>query len=122
MPEGITWEDAKNAAQSLSYLGMKGHLVTITTQGESDFIFNNPNFHVVYWIGGYQELGSAEPDQGWKWITGENILPPTEPGFSNWHSDTGEPNNAGEEDRLRFWGDDTCQWNDLTKVSLVKDI
>ena len=32
MPEGITWEDANNAAQSSPYLGMKGHLATITSE------------------------------------------------------------------------------------------
>ncbi len=67
---GITWEDAKNAAQSLSYSGMNGHLATVTSQDENDFIVNNID-SAEHWLGGFQPYGSAEPDGNWQWITGE---------------------------------------------------
>ena len=52
VPEGITWEDANNAAQSLSYSGMKGHLATITSQYENKFIVNNSasKLPLVRWL------------------------------------------------------------------------
>ena len=52
---GITWLQANSAAQSLTYKGLQGHLVTITSQEEQVFI--NANFgeyfndnHIVAFI------------------------------------------------------------------------
>ena len=79
VPGGITWENAKNAAQSLSYSGVNGHLATITSQDESDFIVDKlyPTYN---WIGGFQPDGSEEPAGGWQWITGESWS------YINWES------------------------------------
>jgi hypothetical protein len=45
-----------------------GHLVTITSDDESNFI--NSNFVTgqsnAYWIGGYQKNSTSEPDGGWR--------------------------------------------------------
>lgn len=64
---------------------MSGHLATITSQDESDFI--NLHFYTNerYWLGGFQSAGSPEPDGGWQWITGESWE------YTDWLS--GEPNN-----------------------------
>jgi len=103
VPDGITWTDAKTEAESFTYLGMTGHLATITFQGENDFIYNNLGVTPSdYWLGAYQPDGSQEPDGGWQWVTGE----PWD--YTNWNS--GEPNDNGGEDALQFYGSDI--WND----------
>ncbi|MBT1450156.1 PEP-CTERM sorting domain-containing protein [Glaciecola sp. XM2] len=98
----ITWHDAKLAAEQAG-----GHLATITSQAESDFVFNLGVGDAQYWLGAFQPAGSMEPIGGWQWITGE------EWSFTNWAS--GEPNNGsgGTEDALAyafFRGDGS--WND----------
>ena len=35
---GITWEQSNTAAQSLTYEGVNGHLATVTSSEENDFI------------------------------------------------------------------------------------
>ena len=109
VPEGITWEDAKNAAQSLSYSGMNGHLATITSQDENDFIVNNLNSN-YHWLAGLQPDGSAEPDGGWQWITDETW------DYANW--DPAEPNEYGNtgEDRLQIYANG--YWNDISHTAL----
>ena len=68
-----TWATARTEADKLRYKGMMGHLVTITTQAESDFIVNKVinGLSGTRWIGAYQPSGSSEPSGGWTWVTGE---------------------------------------------------
>jgi hypothetical protein len=107
---GINWEDAKTAAESLSFQGVNGHLATITSQEENDFIVNNlggPDAVSYHWLGGFQPPGSVEPDGGWQWITGEPFV------FKNWA--LGEPNDTGgNEDAIAFHRPSLPSlWNDL---------
>ena len=116
VPGGITWGDAKAAAESLSYFGISGHLATITSQGENDFIVNNLGVH-DYWLGGIQPPNNSEPNSGWQWVTGEPWV------YTNW--DYGEPSNSywggysinlpngSPEDALHFHGN--SRWNDVPK-------
>jgi hypothetical protein len=114
---GITYADAKAAAAALSHLGVQGHLVTITSQAENDFIVNtfpeavNPDptsagwsRHEGYWIG-----AERVDANNWQWVTGEPFS------YSNWSP--GEPNNSGGvENRINFWptwpGPVVGKWND----------
>jgi hypothetical protein len=106
------WDVAKSEAESLVFRGASGHLATITSQEEQDFIATNvmpsaPWPEVRYWLGGYQPSGSAEPGGNWSWITGEP--------WSYTHWAPGEPNNAGAEDCLEIhhYGDlQVGVWND----------
>ncbi len=84
MQEGaaITWQDAKNAAEARSYLGASGHLATITSGSENQFIvatflLSTPpgQFYGQYWLGGFQD---PYPGGSWQWITGEVWT------YSNW--------------------------------------
>src|SRR5437764_8293600 len=55
----ISWDDARKAAESLSYAGYPGHLVTVTSAAESQFIAGavlspSPNNDRL-WLGGYQD-------------------------------------------------------------------
>jgi len=105
------WSGAKALAEAQCYRGLPGHLATITTSNENDFIVANfPQVRGTqteeYWIGAFQPPGSPEPGGNWQWITGETFE------FPNWAS--GEPNNAGgNEDAAHFYAgfQDGC-WND----------
>ena len=91
----IEWPDAKTAAEQSVYLGIPGHLATITTPEEDQWIQNNLGGTVIengdeipfeHFIGGYQEVDASHPAEGWHWVTGE----PWD--FTNWWSD--EPNDG----------------------------
>lgn len=102
----LDWFAAHNAANNAIFNETYGHLATVTSQDELDFL--SANFDLEFdWQGGFQMLGSPEPDQGWRWITGE------EWNYTNWNVD--EPNNLNREDGLQFF---TTQghWNDAARV------
>ncbi|MEX2186008.1 MAG: Ig-like domain-containing protein [Pirellulales bacterium] len=101
VPATIDWTNARAAAESLG-----GHLVTITSQAESNFINANFPGNDGGWIGGYQERVASdfvEPAGGWRWITGEAWE------YTNWVP--GEPNESGGilED---FLVTNNSRWND----------
>lgn len=75
---------------------MGGHLVTITSAAEQSFIFN-------LWPSGWIGLTDEVTEGTWRWVTGETYS------YSNWNS--GEPNNAGNEDYVQFVSNG--KWNDL---------
>ena len=83
----VLWVDAKMAARGRLCQGMYGHLATITSESENNFIVENVMGGVVTsaYIGGFQPEGSPEPDGGWRWVTDEPF------GYTNWGS--GEPND-----------------------------
>jgi len=102
-PGGITWTDANAAAEDSTFLGTSGHLATITSQEEWDFL--RDNFPRAYnWIG----LSDARQEGHFEWVTGE----PFE--FSAWKRN--EPNNAGNEDYVHY---DSGGWNDFHNWSTV---
>lgn len=121
VPEGITWSDAKQAAEADG-----AYLATITSAEENVFVFDlvdNPKYwnqrppgnpgYLGPWLGGRAPLGRPDPQIGWTWVTGEIWS------FSNWQ--TSEPSSSGE-DSLQFIsthaGQRTAQWNDLIGDSL----
>ena len=97
----ITWSEALKEAQASTYLNLTGHLATITSQEESDFI--SPSVNQFYCLGGYQPPGSFEPDGGWIWITGEPW------GYNYWYP--GQPDNSNGENVLEFYW--SGYWNDF---------
>ena len=113
-----SWYEAENIAASLQYLEYTGHLVTITSPEEQNFVVSlfqesDPD---RAWMGGYQPAGSPEPDGGWQWITGEE-----------WeYSDPLRVNNNGDENCLemvnaRTWPPNpNGLWNDLNADSILK--
>ena len=112
---GIDWDEARIQATAMTHQGLAGHLATITSQAESDFIRDNvappaasstPTTEI--WIGGVQQPGGAEPGGGWAWVTGEAWS------FENWWQ--GEPNDwegPGSDDALMVWSLRGCEWNDI---------
>ncbi len=107
----ISWTEANDAATASG-----GHLVTITSALENQWVFENIlNDGDLWlsdfgpWMGAFQMPGTPEPDGGWQWVTGEAF------GYTNWRID--EPNNSGgfEEDFAHFIGIDQQPgpfWND----------
>lgn len=87
----MTWTDARQACQN-----MGGHLVTITSSSENNFIYN-------LWPSGWIGLTDEVSEGQWKWVTGEPYS------YSSWNG--GEPNNSGNEDYVQFVGGG--KWNDL---------
>lgn len=105
---GITWTEANTIAGSSIYGGLGGHLATITSDEENNFIFSSFGVNNrPLWLGGFQEPSASEPFGDWQWVTGESWL------YSNWTG--GEPNNfdTGNEDALAFaWFSADGSWND----------
>jgi hypothetical protein len=91
-----TWTTARTNCAN-----MGGHLVTITSSGENSFVFNT-------WPSGWIGFNDEVVEGQWRWVTGEPVT------YTNWNS--GEPNNAGNEDYAQFVGGG--KWNDLPNTSL----
>jgi hypothetical protein len=109
---GITWPDAKAAAEARSHNGFSGHLVTITSQAETDFLVLNALALSAYWIGGSQPLGHVGAANNWSWVTGEPFS------YTNWEA--GEPNDfygPASEQYLEFWVT-PGKWNDENNTFL----
>lgn len=111
---GITWQEANDLANAMSYTDAQGnywyaHLATVSSQAENDFITNTfpAAMQWIYWLGGYQVHHNNEPAGGWAWVTGE----PWD--FTNWQP--GEPNDyaGNQEEVLMFYGG-SPRWNDIT--------
>lgn len=104
------WFNAVSVAASRTYQGLRGHLVTITSSEENDFIVNNLGGDLVRhkWTGAYQFHKNNEPNGAWAWITGEAWS------YTNWRA--GEPNNASNvEDTVSISGDyPQLTWNDVS--------
>ena len=109
--EGLTWDQAKSAAESLVVNDVQGQLATLTSAEENAWVVANLDFRDARqaWLGGLQDPNGAEPDGGWQWVTGEPWV------YSNWAP--GEPNDAyvvegADEDRLEIDLDREGRWND----------
>jgi GH25 family lysozyme M1 (1,4-beta-N-acetylmuramidase)/uncharacterized protein YraI len=92
--EEKSWSDAKSDCEAQG-----GHLLTITSEGENDFIKTLADSNKI-WLGLTDEVSEGT----WKWITGEDIL------YTNWYP--GEPNDYGSgEDYVEMYIDG--RWNDI---------
>ena len=118
-PETLSWETARAAAKTRG-----GDLATITSPAENAFVFvlaDSADYWIDYdghipmgpWLGGFQPLGSPEPDGGWQWVTGEPFA------YTNWApGPPAQPSNTSGEDRLHFFVAETAgqrgpTWNDV---------
>jgi len=113
----ISWNDAHLAASSILFQGRPGHLATIATAEEDNFV-NEVRIALVgaecsgaveLWLGGYQDQAYAEPGGGWFWINDEGPIE----GYTNCIQ--GEPNNSsalGEEEYLALGSCGVFGWND----------
>jgi len=116
---GISWTDAKVAAENQSFFGIEGYLATLTTAEESQL--SGEQSPGLGWIG----ANDAETENTWKWVTGPEAGTVFWIGQSNgtaqngefsfWN--TGEPNNFnGDEDYAHITDPsigNVGSWNDL---------
>jgi hypothetical protein len=130
---GICWTAARDAAKQMTFNGLQGYLVTITSPDENAFMFNKVG--TTAWIG-----GSDQDQEGvWKWMDGPEAgqqfsgqvkydwCAAATPGqlagsYHNWSG--GEPNDCGgfgagshAEDYAHFLSNG--QWNDLPNCAGV---
>jgi hypothetical protein len=109
----LSWQGALAAAAAATPIaGYTAHLVTITSQGEDDFLKTLTGSATFVWAAGTDE----DVEGTWKWAAGPEagqtffIFDSGPVGFSNWNA--GEPNNVGAEDYLHFKAN-TGNWNDI---------
>ena len=106
VPTSVTWFVANAAANSSSFYGVQGHLVTVTSQAEMDFIVNT--FPTPSFFGPWMGLHDPQGDNTFEWVTGEPLV------YTNWEPITGEPSTLTEQCGHWFlptiFGPDT--WND----------
>ncbi|QQQ15521.1 VCBS domain-containing protein [Aeromonas media] len=110
---GMTWADAKAAAESRELFGLKGYLATVTSAEENAFI--TPKLGGDGWMG----ASDAAIEGQWRWVTGPEAGTlfwtgtgsgsSVDGNYENWGD--GEPNNAGEEDYAHFISSNG-KWND----------
>jgi hypothetical protein len=92
----VNWETARAFAESKSHLGLQGHLVTITSAAERDFLLANNLPDTVLdagaILGAFQDTSApdySEPNGGWRWVTGEPWS------FENWDPGAPQPDDFG---------------------------
>ncbi|MBR1398486.1 MAG: C-type lectin domain-containing protein [Selenomonadaceae bacterium] len=104
--KSMTWDRAQEYCEK-----MGGHLVTINSSGEQDFVsrlISSKGNRNCYWIGGVRSS-----NRHWKWVTDENFS------YTNWAE--GQPDNfTDEEDSLMMYrrknpssSSHLGQWNDI---------
>ena len=123
-----SWESARAAAESRTHQGLQGHLVTIGSLAEDQFVDQLRRQALgrsgsELWAGGYQTACATttpEPGCGWLWTNGQPIAPTNASSlYTNWLD--GEPNNLqrkpsrfqrATEDHLAIGLGGAFGWND----------
>jgi hypothetical protein len=111
---GIDWLSAESAAEALSFLGAQGHLATITSLEEDEFLDALRGSITDLWVGGFQSAGGGSGDN-WQWIHGEGSFPGDNlgPVYANWQ--VSEPNDfygPASEQYLTIGHGGVFGWND----------
>lgn len=106
-PEPVTWDVAYAIANSSTFQGMRGYLVTVTSAEENIFVSSDVAGNSLAWLGG-SDSGSVNVND-WTWRGGPEAGQAFT--FTSWNP--GEPNNCcGGEDFVHTnWGG-LGLWND----------
>ena len=112
VPVTVSWYDAEQAAKARRHDGIPGHLATITSAEENEFIRTALPEAVLgsYWLGGFRAIRGNTARDGWYWVTGEPFA------YAAWLK--GGPNDYFGEDGLQYWAHpDSALWNDIDRTS-----
>jgi hypothetical protein len=111
------WDAANAAANDAMYMGVSGHLATITSLGEDEFIESlRSGLHPAEaWVGGSTDSSCTPiPGCGWMWVNGEGSISTPQVSlpllYENWLPN--EPNNQGTERYLGVGLGGAFGWND----------
>jgi gliding motility-associated-like protein len=124
---GITWTNAKIAAEALNYYGLQGYLATLLSLEEAKL--SGEQASGAGWIGGSDVAVEGE----WRWVTGPEGLANggtgivfwngtgsgSTPNFAYWNTSNNEPNNLGDEDYAHITAPGIGipgSWNDLSNT------
>ncbi|MDA9572791.1 choice-of-anchor L domain-containing protein [Flavobacteriaceae bacterium] len=120
---GITWQQAKTAAENQTYFGLQGYLATIMSPEESQIAVEQAS--ATGWIGASDFTNEGQ----WNWVTGPeagtnfwngNFNGSAVAGmYSNWNNDPPEPNQSGDEDFAHITDPSIGligSWNDLSNT------
>ena len=120
---GITWQQAKTAAENQTYFGLQGYLATIMSPEESQIAVEQAS--ATGWIGASDFTNEGQ----WNWVTGPeagtnfwngNFNGSAAAGmYSNWNNDPPEPNQSGDEDFAHITDPSIGligSWNDLSNA------
>ena len=94
-PMAVTFDDATAYCETLG-----GHLVTIDSTEENDFVTGLATDREGVWLG----ATDAAEEGTWVWVNGED--------WSYEHWAPGEPNDTGNEDCLQLYRTGQRTWND----------
>ena len=117
---GVSWATAKQAAEARELEGVAGHLATLTSEAEDEFV-NSLRSSVALtrpevWVGGFQESCNQEPGCDWQWLNDEGPIGTSQNpllSYSNWLAN--EPNDnagPGSERHLAIGLGNDFGWND----------
>ena len=103
------WSEAVSAIGSLC--GTRGHLATITSVAERDFVRNLVRSlslgNSVFWLGGFQPPFPQDVRSNWTWVNGEGLI---YNGFVDWHP--GEPSSKSENCLVMTGSNKAFEWED----------
>ncbi|MGI0483228.1 clostripain-related cysteine peptidase [Geminocystis sp. CENA526] len=112
-PSGITWEDARLQTGNIDYNGVNGHLVTVTSEEENEFIYSNilPIAQFYDYSGPWIGATDQETEGVWQWVTGETW------NYISWA--VGQPDNYNGTDNFAYYNDTSWKnWNDYGYTTL----
>lgn len=93
---GTTWNNANTGAIANLRCGQSGHLATITSEAEDNFLEALREAAVTaagvadeVYVGGFQPNNQSGPAIGWQWVNGEGAIAGVNGGstFANWYPD-----------------------------------
>ncbi len=94
-----SWQAAKAYCEAQG-----GHLATITSQSENDYILGF--LKIINCGSAYFGLSDSGTEGDWRWVTGERYL------YSNWASGEPDNGNGGENYGMFYSGYENGKWND----------
>ncbi len=97
-----SWTNAQSTCS-----GLGGHLVTINSAAENNFILSIHS-PTRQWIG----FTDQDVEGDWQWVTGEPVT------YTNWNTPN-EPNNSGGIEHYGEMSGSTGEWNDMPNDAIL---